>query len=206
MQTQNKSSKIKYFILADRIAAWILLIVVLVYGITGYGLTKGLISADLSRALHLGWLGAIGLVAFVIHTVWATHLVLRRHNWWNGFSKICLATCYAAVVVFFLWVHFFYQPNYSVTSTKNSYTNIVDASTNTNSNLPVFTAETLRVYNGLNGQPAYVAVKGVVYDMSRVFRNGKHYGYTAGQDLTEAFYSEHTDRELRGLTVVGTYQ
>lgn len=70
----------------------------------------------------------------------------------------------------------------------------------------VFNAESLAQYNGKNGMPAYIAVGGVVYDVSSLFRNGSHHGYSAGVDLTEAFYREHTDRELRGLTVVGTYE
>ena len=70
----------------------------------------------------------------------------------------------------------------------------------------VFNAESLAQYNGKNGMPAYMAVGGVVYDVSSLFRNGSHHGYSAGVDLTEAFYREHTDRELRGLTVVGAYE
>jgi predicted heme/steroid binding protein len=57
--------------------------------------------------------------------------------------------------------------------------------------LKVFTTSELRKYNGKNGQPAYVAVDGLVYDVtgSRFFVNGVHSvceeDSTAGQDLSE---------------------
>lgn len=78
--------------------------------------------------------------------------------------------------------------------------------TTTDTTTTVFTAETLAQYDGQNGNAAYIAVDGVVYDVSSVFRNGRHHGYSAGQDLTDAFNREHSSRELQGLTVVGTYQ
>lgn len=67
----------------------------------------------------------------------------------------------------------------------------VTESTNTNSGLREFTLEELAKYNGQNGQPAYVAVKGVVYDVTnqKFWQFGKHLPMgakvIAGQDLTE---------------------
>ena len=42
----------------------------------------------------------------------------------------------------------------------------------------IFTAEELAKYNGQDGNPAYVAIDGTVYDVSNVpaWRNGKHHG------------------------------
>jgi len=56
-----------------------------------------------------------------------------------------------------------------------------------------FTLEELEQYNGENGNPAYVAIEGVVYDVSGItaWRTGKHLGLTAGQDLSEQFNSCH---------------
>ena len=50
------------------------------------------------------------------------------------------------------------------------------------------TREELAKYTGQNGQPAYVAVSGTVYDVTASSRweNGLHEGvHQAGQDLTE---------------------
>ena len=69
-----------------------------------------------------------------------------------------------------------------------------------------FTPETLSKYDGLNGQPAYVAVDGVVYDLSPVFYKGMHQGYTPGQDLTEAFHNQHPESFLKKYKVVGIYK
>ncbi len=44
-------------------------------------------------------------------------------------------------------------------------------------------------YNGCDGRPAYVAVSGIIYDVSesRRWKHGNHEGiHQAGQDLTEA--------------------
>ncbi|GAA0076508.1 hypothetical protein UT300005_08860 [Clostridium sp. CTA-5] len=56
-----------------------------------------------------------------------------------------------------------------------------------------FTLEELAQYNGKNGNPAYVAIEGIVYDVSgkSVWDNGEHFGLTAGKDLTEQFKSCH---------------
>jgi len=196
----------------DRIAAWTLFFVIIAYALSGYGMTKGIINNQLSHNLHLVWLGAIGLIAFIIHTAWAAHLALRRHQIWNSWTKIALAGFYILMILFFSYLHFFYngsqearpEPNiYSTNSSLSNNTNITV--TDTNSTPTVFTTETLKQYNGLNGRAAYVAIDGVVYDMTKVFRNGKHHGYSAGQDLSTAFYSEHPASYLQGYTIVGTY-
>ena len=56
-----------------------------------------------------------------------------------------------------------------------------------------FTLEELSLYDGSNGKPAYVAVEGTVYDLSKVeaWAGGKHFDLTAGKDLTKEFNSHH---------------
>lgn len=51
-----------------------------------------------------------------------------------------------------------------------------------------FTKDELAKYDGKDGNPAYVAYKNVVYDVSNVSKwvNGEHNGNTAGNDLTQA--------------------
>lgn len=70
-----------------------------------------------------------------------------------------------------------------------------------------FSKEELATFNGQNGQPAYVAVNGTVYDVSgkKAWTDGKHHGHIAGQDLTDALLNDspHGDKVLKGLPVVG---
>lgn len=70
-----------------------------------------------------------------------------------------------------------------------------------------FTIKELSKYNGKNKMPSYVAVNGIVYDVSnyRLWKNGKHMGqHTAGVDLTKAFKrSPHNKKFLLRLPIVG---
>jgi len=65
----------------------------------------------------------------------------------------------------------------------------------------------LAKYNGKDGQPAYVAVDGVIYDVSAYpkWKNGDHNGYSAGNDLTDIIKnkSPHGVAKLNGVPVVG---
>ena len=71
----------------------------------------------------------------------------------------------------------------------------------------VFTPETLAEFDGKDGRPAYVAVNGVVYDVTETWKNGEHHGLTAGCDQTEGFLrSPHGHATLQGLKVVGGYR
>ncbi len=71
----------------------------------------------------------------------------------------------------------------------------------------ILTLEELAAFDGKNGNPAYIAVDGVIYDVTNVpqWRNGDHNGFTAGHDLTEQIknVSPHGLSKLTGLPVVG---
>jgi len=69
-----------------------------------------------------------------------------------------------------------------------------------------FTLDELKKYDGLNGNPAYVAVNGIVYDVTNVkaWNNGSHHTHSAGQDLSSVIASApHGTSVLAGLPVVG---
>jgi len=64
----------------------------------------------------------------------------------------------------------------------------------------VFTIEELKKYNGKNGMPAYVAIEGIVYDLSKVkpWSGGYHMRmHNAGEDLTDAFMNK-APRSIHG--------
>ena len=70
-----------------------------------------------------------------------------------------------------------------------------------------FTLQELAKYNGKDGNPAYIAVNGIVYDVTNnaAWAAASHFGLTAGKDLTGAFNSCHADQPaiLSTLKVVG---
>lgn len=69
------------------------------------------------------------------------------------------------------------------------------------------TLEQLKTFNGQDGQPAYVALDGVIYDVSqtRKWKDGKHeMGIVAGTDLTELIStSPHGKAILSEAKIVG---
>ncbi len=75
--------------------------------------------------------------------------------------------------------------------------------------LRTFTAEELTKYDGKNGNPAYVAVNGTVYDVSSVpeWQGGNHQSrFQAGRDFSEDIKkSPHGLSKLDTVPVVGTY-
>ena len=69
------------------------------------------------------------------------------------------------------------------------------------------TIEELAKFNGKDGQPAYVAVHDVIYDVSDSdsWYDGEHYGYEAGSDLTDIIENEspHGVSELSSVPEIG---
>ncbi|MFH1781159.1 MAG: cytochrome b5 domain-containing protein [Patescibacteria group bacterium] len=197
----------------DRFAAWTLFIGVILYFITGYGMTKGIIDSQLSQTLHSTVLTYIILIAFLIHAPWAIHLALKRWQVWNIFTQILLVLLFIGFCGFVVYADQVYsiqpeedekEPIFIETETPLKNENI-NANLNTNKNKEnVFTVEELGKYNGQNGQSAYVAVDGNVYDLSSIFQQGLHFSHFAGKDLTNEFYSRHAKSALQGYPIVGT--
>lgn len=75
--------------------------------------------------------------------------------------------------------------------------------------MQTFTLEELSQYTGKDGQPGFVAVDGVVYDVTNVeaWKDGEHQmGLTAGNELSEEINSSpHGKQVLEGLPIVGEF-
>lgn len=97
----------------------------------------------------------------------------------------------------------------TVSSQMESASSMASSMASSSSEMRTFTLEQLSQYNGKNGNKAYVAVDGVVYDVTDVpaWANGEHKnGLTAGNELSdEILSSPHGKKVLEILPVVGTF-
>lgn len=82
--------------------------------------------------------------------------------------------------------------------------------TSSTETMKTFTRDELAQYDGNDGNPAYIAVEGKVYDVTNAppWSGGKHNGYEAGKDLTDEIKSKspHGVSKLKGIPVVGTLE
>lgn len=219
---EPKKNKIS-LIQIDRASAWVLLFSIISYMLSGYGLTKGIFDSQVSLFLHRTILPTITMIAFVGHTSLAVKNAMMRKRIWNKITKILLISVYTLGFLGFVYLEVFVmRENKKVNTDKTTVTekttienenvqitsdltkNLNEENTeNTNTEQEVFTIEELSQYNGKNGNPAYAAVDGVVYDMTEVFENGTHFGHLAGEELTEGFYKKHVKSQITKYPVVG---
>jgi predicted heme/steroid binding protein len=177
-----------------RLAAWILFVTIIIYFITGYGMTKGIIDRNFSLLLHATILPLITIIAFIIHASISIKFTFMRWRIWNRFTLFILIVFFGGILLSFLYFQFFIQQNTVINNSNQS---------NSSQKQKNFTPEELAKYDGRNGNSAYVAIDGIVYDLTSVFINGDHSGYSAGQDLTNAFYSKHYPSMLTKFPIVG---
>jgi predicted heme/steroid binding protein len=72
--------------------------------------------------------------------------------------------------------------------------------------LPHYTKNQLALRNGQDKPQVWVALNGLIYDVShsRLWKNGKHYEHWAGQDLTDELKdAPHTDKVFDRFPVIG---
>ena len=194
----------------DRFSAWVLFFTMLAYFVSGYGMSKGLIDANLATKLHLSYLTYFVLVSFIFHTAFATRLALIRWNVWQNYGKFVWILFFVLFISGFIYLDRLYtkqgesQPETSETSVTTPTNDNIKTENNTPSK--TFNASELAKYDGQNGNPAYLAVDGVVYDLTSVFSTGVHFGHYAGKELTNAFYTRHVKSSITKYPVVGTYQ
>lgn len=71
----------------------------------------------------------------------------------------------------------------------------------------ILTVEELSEFNGMDGKPSYVAIDGVIYDVTDAppWKGGMHNSFSAGKDLTEEIktISPHGISKLKEVPVVG---
>lgn len=73
----------------------------------------------------------------------------------------------------------------------------------------IFSKKELKAFNGQDGQPAYVAVNGIVYDVTNfaAWEGGHHHGARAGIDVTKIFAkSPHGPALFEKLPAVGRFE
>ena len=185
----------------DRFFAWALFLSMLLFFVSGYGMTKGIITNSLAIDIHNKILPPIATISFTVHAWYAIHLAFKRWQFWNVFSMIFLTAFFLAFVGYFGYLQYFYQEKSEATPTPS---NNLPNPTTTTTESKTFTLSELSKYNGKNGQPAYIAVNGNIYDVSSLFINGTHRGCTAGTDATANFSDVHSASILSQFTIVGT--
>ena len=213
----------KLLLRLNRISAWLLLLGMLVYIISGFGMTKSIIDYNLSMSLHTGWVSYVIILAFVYHSFYAGYLFLKRHNLWGQYAKVGLTAAWSVFALLFVYINNIYnntgtQSGSQVlgTSINKTQASDIDSIEDNSVNQTVeenepesdtsYSKSELAAYNGLNGQPAYVAINGNVYDVSSLFKNGTHYSCKAGQEITNSFLKYHVAKILSRFEVVGTYE
>lgn len=103
-----------------------------------------------------------------------------------------------------------HQEMYKIYTLKNYVTNMKKAkSMGREVEDKTFTLEELSKYNGKNGNPAYIAVDGIVYDVTfeATWAAGKHFGLEAGNDVSKEYKDCHEGQEiLSKLKKIGVLQ
>ncbi|MFH1800908.1 MAG: hypothetical protein ABH891_08725 [Candidatus Omnitrophota bacterium] len=98
----------KIFAAIDRHSRWILLVIILLFILSGFGITKNIMDPRLARQLHGNILPIPFYVLLLIHIFHPLPANLLR---WKIFKSETVAAVYACILAaiflgFFLWLHF----------------------------------------------------------------------------------------------------
>ncbi|MBL7154998.1 MAG: hypothetical protein ISS88_00635 [Candidatus Portnoybacteria bacterium] len=96
-----------FLIKINRFSGWALLVLMILYFISGYGMTKEIINPVTAKYLHEVLLPIPMFVFFIIHVGLSVRLALIRwhlasQKWINFY--ILLLSCF--FLIFFLWLYF----------------------------------------------------------------------------------------------------
>jgi len=102
-------SKEQLFVKLNRFSAWVLLVLIVIFIISGYGMTKGIINPVFSKYLHEVLLPIPLFVFFVFHVGMGIRYAFLR---WNLFNDKKVLDIYIFIItlsflVLFLWLYFF---------------------------------------------------------------------------------------------------
>jgi len=66
-----------------------------------------------------------------------------------------------------------------------------------------FTLQELAAFSGKDGAPGYIAINGIVYDVTdfQLLKDGRHHGVVPGNDVSSLFV--HNKAILKRLKIVG---
>jgi len=98
----------KFLIKLERFSAWVLLVLVILYIVSGYGITKMIINPVFSRYLHDRLLAIPFFIFFVLHVGIATSYALRRWSVFKTAKSVNIYTFVFAILllILFLWFYF----------------------------------------------------------------------------------------------------
>ncbi len=98
----------KFLIKLNRFSAWVLLVLIILFIVSGYGITKRIIDPVFSKYLHDKLLPVPLFIFFLLHVGISIRYALRR---WKLFKSEKTGDIYILVIglillIFFLWLFF----------------------------------------------------------------------------------------------------
>lgn len=96
----------RFLIKTQKISGVILLVLVILYFISGYGITKGIIDPDVAKFLHERILPVPFVLFLLLHIAfWVKKLLLgliKDERWVNGYLIILLSIIFILFVIYFI--------------------------------------------------------------------------------------------------------